>query len=132
MVIFAMATALASCGCGGSFGPCLAHRFEPPLQPPLRQLGDHAQGCVRGNRSQSFRQTTVLMEYKRFIVQAFEREPGKWRARVQRADRKLLWKGRAKIAEFVTAVDVTTPERAMQMALAAIDRGAFSRQPVDS
>jgi len=72
------------------------------------------------------------MEYKRFIVQAFEREPGKWRARVQRADRKLLWKGRAKIAEFVTAVDVTTPERALQMALAAIDRGAFSRQPVDS
>jgi len=72
------------------------------------------------------------MQYKQFIVQAFEREPGKWRARVRRADGKLLWKGRTKIAEFVTAVDVATPERAMHMALAAIDRGAFSRQPVDS
>lgn len=38
----------------------------------------------------------------------------------------------AKIAEFVTAVDVRTPERAMQMAVAAIDQGAFWRQPVDS
>jgi len=71
------------------------------------------------------------MEYKQFTVQAFEREPGKWRASVQRADGKLLWKGRAKIRKFVTAIDVTTPERAMQMAVAAIDQGAFSRQPVD-
>ena len=72
------------------------------------------------------------MEYKQFTVQAFEREPGKWRASVQRADGKLLWKGRAKIRKFVTAMDATTPERAMQMAVAAIDQGAFSRQPVNS
>jgi hypothetical protein len=72
------------------------------------------------------------MEYKQFTVQAFEREPGKWRASVQRADRKLLWKGRAKIREFVTAIDAPTAERAIRMALAAIDRGAFYRQPVDS
>jgi hypothetical protein len=63
------------------------------------------------------------MEYKQFIVHAFKREPGKWRAPVQRADGKLLW-NRAKIAEFVTAIDVRTPERAMQMAVAAVDQGA--------
>jgi hypothetical protein len=72
------------------------------------------------------------MEYKQYTVQAFEREPGKWRASVQRADGKLLWKGRTKIRKFVTGIDATTPERAMQMAIAAIDQGAFSRQPVNS
>ena len=30
------------------------------------------------------------MEYKRFNVKAFEREPGKWRASVERANGKVL------------------------------------------
>ena len=50
---------------------------------------------------------------------------------MRRADGKLIWKGRAKIREFVTGIDAATPERAMQMAVAAIDQGAFSRQPMD-
>jgi len=70
------------------------------------------------------------MDYKQFTVKTFEREPGKWRASVQRTNGRLLWAGRAKIRHFVTGIDATTPQRAMQMALAAIDRGAFSRQPV--
>ena len=70
------------------------------------------------------------MEYKRFTVKAFEREPGKWRASIQRTNGKPLWAGRAKIRHFVTGIDATTPQRAMQMALAAIDRGAFSSEPV--
>jgi hypothetical protein len=28
------------------------------------------------------------MEYKRFVVRAFEQEPGKWRASIRRADGK--------------------------------------------
>jgi hypothetical protein len=69
------------------------------------------------------------MEYKQFIVKAFEHEPGKWRASVERANGKpLLASTRmASFTEFVTAMDTTTPEAAMQMALAAIDSGAFSR-----
>jgi len=70
------------------------------------------------------------MEYKRFTIKTIEREPGKWRASIQRTNGKPLWAGRAKIRHFVTGRDATTPQRAMQMALAAIDRGAFSRQPV--
>ena len=77
-------------------------------------------------RSQLFR-----MQYKQYTVQTFERELGKWRASVRRTDGRFLWKGRAKIRSFVTGIDATTPQRALQMALAAIDRGAFSRQPVD-
>jgi len=39
--------------------------------------------------------------------------------------------GSAKVRSFVTGIDETTPQRALQMAIEAIDRGAFSRQPVD-
>ena len=70
------------------------------------------------------------MEYKRFTVKTFEREPEKWQASVRRTNGRPLWAGRAKIRHFVTGIDATTPQRAVQMALAAIDRGAFSRQPV--
>jgi len=78
------------------------------------------------------RAQNVSMEYRQYTVRAFERGPGKWRASVRRTDGKLLWKGRAKIRSFVTGIDANTPESAMQMAIAAIDRGAFSRQPLAS
>ena len=68
------------------------------------------------------------MEYKRFTIKTIEREPGKWRASIQRTNGKPLWAGRAKIRHFVTGIDATTPQRAVQMALAAIDRGAFSSE----
>ena len=76
-------------------------------------------------------QSTFPMQYKQYTVQAFERELEKWRASVRRTDGRFLWKGRAKIRSFVTGIDATTPQRALQMALAAIDGGAFSPQPVD-
>jgi hypothetical protein len=67
------------------------------------------------------------MQYKRYTVQTFEQKLGKWRANVRRTD------GRAslEVRSYVTGMDATTPQDALQMALAAIDRGAFSRQPVD-
>jgi hypothetical protein len=69
------------------------------------------------------------MEYKQFIVEAFERAPGKWRARVRRSDDKaiIVMTDRPKLAEFVTGVDVKSAQAAMLMALAAIDAGAFSK-----
>src|SRR5271169_2772558 len=71
------------------------------------------------------------MEYnKQFIVEAFEREPGKWRASVRRADGKpvrIIARTRTKLDKFVTGVDATTAEAALRMAIAAIDAGAFSR-----
>jgi hypothetical protein len=71
------------------------------------------------------------MQYKQYTIQAFERGLGKWRASVTRADGRHLWNGRAKIRSFVTGIDEATPQRALQMALAAIDGGAFLRQPED-
>lgn len=69
------------------------------------------------------------MEYRQFIVRAFEREPGKWRASVQRANGKAIMATthRRKLAKFVTGVDVKSAQAAMLMAMAAIDADAFSK-----
>jgi hypothetical protein len=69
------------------------------------------------------------MEYKEFIVRAFEREPGKWRASVERADGKAIMAmtNRRTLAKFVTGVDVKPAQVAILMAMAAIDAGAFSK-----
>ena len=66
------------------------------------------------------------MEYKCFSVRAFEAAPGKWRAKVQRADGRHLKIGsRKKLKQFVTGLDAETAAAAMLMAIAAIDAGTF-------
>jgi hypothetical protein len=51
------------------------------------------------------------MEYKQFVVKAFEREPGKWRANVERADGKVLLRAMARrrraLDKFITGMDAT-------------------------
>jgi len=71
------------------------------------------------------------MEYKTFVVRAFEREPGKWRASVRRPDAKPLQSGsRKKLKTFVTAFDAETGSAALLIAITAIDAGSFWRQKV--
>jgi hypothetical protein len=69
------------------------------------------------------------MEYKQFIVQAFEREPGKWRASVERANGKaiMITTNRRQLAKFITGVDAKSAQAAILMAMAAIDASAFSK-----
>jgi hypothetical protein len=69
------------------------------------------------------------MEYKGFIVQAFEREPGKWRAKVVRPDGEPLIKVRNGIMQFVTGIDRLTPSAALLDAVKAIDAQTFLRPP---
>ena len=73
------------------------------------------------------------VEYKSFIVSAFEREPGKWRASVERANGKALVRiaranQKAALNRFVTGVDAMAADAALRMAIAAIDANAFSRK----
>ena len=72
-----------------------------------------------------------VVEYKRFVVRAFEREPGRWRASVQRANGMPLLSARNRsrraIDKFITCMDATAADAAMRMAMAAIDANAFSR-----
>lgn len=68
------------------------------------------------------------MEYKRFYVKAFEREPGKWRAEIRRPDGKPLKViGRKKLEKIVTRIDAPTEIASMIMAMAVIDHGSFTR-----
>ena len=69
------------------------------------------------------------MEYREFIVRAFEREAVKWRACVERANGRAIMTmtNRRKLAKFVTGVDVKSAQAAMLMAMAAIDADAFSK-----
>jgi hypothetical protein len=66
------------------------------------------------------------MKYGQFVVHAFEREPGKWRARIWRVDgAAIVITGRKKLRRFVTGLDVRTAPAAMLMAMKAIDSGTF-------
>ena len=67
------------------------------------------------------------MEYQGFVVEAFEQEPGKWRAKLSRSSGRPLITGRKRIWQFVTGIDATTAPAALLMALEAIDAGTFSR-----
>ena len=71
------------------------------------------------------------MEYKRFFLQAFEREPGKWRANIRRADGKPMKviSGK-KLEKSGTRFDAGTAAAAIRMAMAAIDAGTFVRDRV--
>lgn len=67
------------------------------------------------------------MQYKQFTISVYEREPGRWRARVRRTNGRTLIAGSGKLQEFVTASDSASDADAMAMGIEAIDAGAFSR-----
>jgi hypothetical protein len=74
------------------------------------------------------------MEYKQFVVRTFEREPGKWRASVERANGKVMMPAahhRPRLAKFVTGADAKSAQVAMLTAMAAIDAGTFTRPSRD-
>jgi hypothetical protein len=73
------------------------------------------------------------MEYKGFVIRAFERELGKWRAAVRRPHGiPLKAKDQKRLYCFVTSPDAATATDALLLALEAIDAGAFSRGTVRS
>ncbi len=72
-----------------------------------------------------------FMEYKGFYVEAFEREPGKWRANIRRIDGKPVKViGRERLEKSVTKFDATTEIAAKAIAMEVIDAGTFVRQRV--
>jgi len=65
------------------------------------------------------------MKYRSFLINAFEHEPGKWRARITRAhDRPLKPTGRKR--EFVTSAEHLSAAEALMKAMEVIDAGFFS------
>jgi hypothetical protein len=67
------------------------------------------------------------MQYRQFTISAYEREPGKWRARVRRSNGRSVLAGSGKLMEFVTAKDSPSEAEAMSLAIEAIDARASFR-----
>jgi hypothetical protein len=85
----------------------------------------------RGRFLQVFVGVASLMEYKQFHLRACEREPGKWRAKIRRADGKpMAVAGQKKIEHIVTSHDAATSAAAISMAIGLIDTASFKRNKV--
>jgi hypothetical protein len=67
------------------------------------------------------------MEYKRFVVRAFEQEPGKWRASIRRTDGKPVKIIGGKKLEQGLSGGERTAAAALLTAMAAIDAGTSTR-----
>ena len=63
-------------------------------------------------------------ERARFLIEVFVREPGKWRASIRRSDGSKIRVGTCIFDLFITSVDTTTADQALQLARRAIDAGA--------
>jgi len=65
------------------------------------------------------------VNYKRYLIETFEREPMRWRARIKRLDGRNI---RVRVpqmehASITTPADSPTPETAVDVARKAIDAG---------
>jgi len=65
------------------------------------------------------------MKYKTFLIEAFEREPGKWLARITREHGRPL-KPTSRKREFVTSAEHSSAAEALMRAMEVIDAGFFS------
>jgi hypothetical protein len=63
-------------------------------------------------------------ERARFQIEVFVREPGKWRASIRRSDGSKIRVGGTRFDLFITSVDTSTADQALQLARRAIDAGA--------
>jgi hypothetical protein len=61
------------------------------------------------------------MNYRGFLIEAFEQAPGQWRARISRPHRRPLKSIRRGLREFITGVDQSSAAAALTMAMEAID-----------
>ena len=63
-------------------------------------------------------------ERVRFQIEVFAREPGKWRASIRRSDGSKVRVSDVRCDLFITSVDTSTADEALQLASNAIDAGA--------
>jgi hypothetical protein len=110
--------------------------YFPPNTPPDKSLLDNATllpACRKPLLTPASYPDTIdiraggRMEHKQFIVRAFEREPGKWRAKILRPTGKPLVTDRKRTVQYISGVDRATASAALLAALEAIDAGAFAR-----
>jgi hypothetical protein len=67
------------------------------------------------------------MQYNGFDIKAFEQEPGKWCAKIVRANARPLKINDRKLREFVTSVYLSSAVDAMTRAMEAVDAALLFR-----
>jgi hypothetical protein len=67
------------------------------------------------------------VDYRQFTVKAFERSPGKWRARISRVRPKPSNPASHKVQMFETAKDSVSAADALKVAMETIDAGVSHR-----
>ena len=72
------------------------------------------------------------MQYKGFDIRAFKQEPGKWRARVVRANGKPLKATSRNLREFETSVDQSSAVDALISAMQAVDGLTLTMEATDA
>ena len=79
---------------------------------------------VKGGLSLGLPTEIRSRERTRFLIEVFVREPGKWRASIRRSDGSKIRVGDMRFDRFITSVDTSTADQALQLARRAIDAGA--------
>jgi hypothetical protein len=75
--------------------------------------------------------TGRAMQYKGFDIRAFEQEPGKWRARIVRANGKPLKASSRNLRELETSVDLSSAVDAMISAMQTVDGLTLNMEATD-
>jgi hypothetical protein len=75
--------------------------------------------------SESHVERILSVNYKQYLIETFEREPTRWRARIKRLDGRNIrvHVPQMEHASFTTPADSSTPETAVDLAKKAIDAG---------
>lgn len=70
----------------------------------------------------------MRIQYKGYSIDAFEREPGRWRAKIQRLNRKLIKVVGSSdtFASITTSTDSLSADAALKFAQQGIDGGGMS------
>jgi hypothetical protein len=67
------------------------------------------------------------MNYKGFLIEAFEQGSGKWRARIGRPHGRPLKSTNRTLREFITPIDAPSAAAALTVAMEAIDTDPLFR-----
>ena len=79
---------------------------------------------IEGGRGPGLPMEIRSKERKCFRIDVFAREWGKWRAAIRRPDGSKVRVGNMHLDLFITSVDTSTADQALQLARKAIDAGA--------
>jgi Arc/MetJ-type ribon-helix-helix transcriptional regulator len=78
---------------------------------------------IEGGRGPGLPMEIRSKERKCFRIDVFAREGGKWRASIRRSDGSKVRVGNMHLDLFITSVDTSTADQAVQLARTAIDAG---------